>query len=467
MERMSNFTELPSDLQILISNYEPQFIILCEPSNWHLLIKQNFGLVFSTSISSAELCEFYREKCRRQKYIYGGVFYTVIRSREGVIMSCGTNVHGQLGCGNFSDRSIFEWVRENVSEIICGGYHIIIRLYNGRIMGCGCNKYGQLGLGDRKNRTVFEEIRGLPHDIFRIICGRNYTMIQLRDGKIMACGNNLDGQLGFGDTRDRTLFEEVGGLGLNISEITPGDENTFIRFADGNIMSCGWNKYGQLGHGDNINRTMFEKIQGLPKNIAHVYTTGLSTFIRLTSGKILSCGHNMYGQCGHGDRRDRAIFEEIDDIPRNILEITGSKCSTFIRLADGQILGCGMNKCGELGVGDKIRRTSFENVKLSQNVVEIIPHFSCTFIRLADGKIMSCGYNRYGQLGHGDKIEKCVFEEIRGLPAAVDEIVIGHNHTFIRLFDGRIMSCGQNGRGRLGHGDTIDRTVFEEIKNVK
>ena len=33
--------------------------------------------------------------------------------------------------------------------------------------------------------------------------------MKIEDGKIYSCGNNWYGQLGFGDTKDRSTFEEV------------------------------------------------------------------------------------------------------------------------------------------------------------------------------------------------------------------------------------------------------------------
>ena len=59
---MSFITDLPKDLQILISNYEPKFILVCDNTNWHFLIRQNFGLEFQEKIPSEELQVLYIEK---------------------------------------------------------------------------------------------------------------------------------------------------------------------------------------------------------------------------------------------------------------------------------------------------------------------------------------------------------------------------------------------------------------------
>ena len=77
-------------------------------------------------------------------------------------------------------------------------------------------------------------------------------------------------------------------------------------------MSCGYNEHGQLGHGDTLVRTTFEEIKGIPRNISEVVCGIANTFIRLTCGKILSCGYNVNGQLGHGDKINKSRFEEIE-----------------------------------------------------------------------------------------------------------------------------------------------------------
>ena len=125
---MSFLVDLPKELQIIISNYYPQFIILCDHSNWHLLIRENFKLEFSASVPSAELRSLYIEKYLEEKFIFCGAYHTFVRSRKGEIMSCGYNTHGQLGHGNDVDISSFKKINdlpESVaqSRLWCSSYN--------------------------------------------------------------------------------------------------------------------------------------------------------------------------------------------------------------------------------------------------------------------------------------------------------------------------------------------------------
>ena len=105
-------------------------------------------------------------------------------------------------------------------------------------MSRGHNKHGQLGQGDTKDKLQFEEIKGLPRNIAEVVCGYKHTFILCSDGKLLSCGNNINGQLGHGDTKNRSTFEYVRGIPANISEIACND-NTFIRLTNGRILSCG------------------------------------------------------------------------------------------------------------------------------------------------------------------------------------------------------------------------------------
>ena len=69
-------------------------------------------------------------------------------------------------------------------------------------------------------------------------------------------------------------------------------------------------------------------------------------------------------------------------------------------------------------------------------------------------------------MGHGDRRNRIIFTEITGIPQNIYEVICGSHNTFIRLTNGKIMSCGINSSGKLGRGDVLDRCVFEEI-NLK
>ena len=73
--------------------------------------------------------------------------------------------------------------------------------------------------------------------------------------------------------------------------------------------------------------------------------------IKRIDGQIIVCGNNTCGQLGLGHTKNISTFEEIKGLPNNIVEITCGYRHTIIRRANGQLMSCGNNNCGQLGLG--------------------------------------------------------------------------------------------------------------------
>ena len=86
------------------------------------------------------------------------------------------------------------------------------------------------------------------------------------------------------------VFKEVQGLSWVVSQVVCRRERTIIRLTDGRILNCGYNRYGYLGYVDSKTRTTFEEISGLPKNTAEIACCIYCTYIRLTDGRMVCCG---------------------------------------------------------------------------------------------------------------------------------------------------------------------------------
>ena len=87
--------------------------------------------------------------------------------------------------------------------------HSLILKSDGTLWGCGDNSYGQLGLGDTANRNTFTQITTNTDNIKSVCCGYYHTFILENDGTLWCCGRNNYGQLGLGDTTNRTTFTQV------------------------------------------------------------------------------------------------------------------------------------------------------------------------------------------------------------------------------------------------------------------
>ncbi|AYV80981.1 MAG: chromosome condensation regulator [Harvfovirus sp.] len=296
--------------------------------------------------------------------IISGSNSTIILLTDGTLMSRGSNTSGQLGHGDKISRHLFKKIEnmpKNVAEIAIGGSHTIIRLTDGTLMSCGTNNHGELGLDDFIHRSTFEQIRSLPKNIVQIVCGFDHTMIRLSDGTVMSCGCNSSGQLGLGDTLERKVFHKIPNIPKNVAEIYANLNQSIIKLTDGTLMISGRNCYNSFDATwfDNVT---FKEMYSIPKNIVEISCGFYNVIIKLSDGTLMGYGWNRYGQLGLGDQITRTTFVEIDTIPKNIEEISCGASHTIIKLTDGRLMSCGYNASGELGLKDTTDRYIFTEI---------------------------------------------------------------------------------------------------------
>ena len=291
--------------------------------------------------------------------------------------------------------------------------HSLILKNDGIVWSCGRDIYGQLGLGNTGNRSIFTQVTTNVDDIKSVYCGGYCTFILKNDGTLWGCGKNSNGQLGLGDTNDRNIFTQVTTNVDDIKEIYCGQNHTFILKNNGTLWGTGYNGYGQLGLGDTSNRNTFTEITNNTNDIKSVYCGSNHTFILKNNGTLWGTGHNGYGQLGLKDTDNRTTFTQViinaDDVK---LVDCGSE-HTLILENDGTLWGCGANGYGQLGLGNTASITTFTQITTNINdIKQVYCSYNYTFILENDGALWGCGYNGNGQLGLGDTTNRNTFTEI-------------------------------------------------------
>jgi len=88
--------------------------------------------------------------------------------------------------------------------------HTIVLSKSGEVFSWGGNDEGQLGHGDLKDRNEPELIKYFKNkEMVQIGCGYYYSLILSKTGIIYSCGKNEFGQLGHGDLINRNSPKEV------------------------------------------------------------------------------------------------------------------------------------------------------------------------------------------------------------------------------------------------------------------
>lgn len=164
--------------------------------------------------------------------------------------SWGSNGQGQLGSNNRTYRSSPVQVdNEEWTVISCAGNGVAAIKADGTLWTWGYNARGQLGQNDRVTRSSPTQVGSLMD--WSSVSATMYAgaCVAVRtDGSLWTWGPNPTGQLGQGDETDRSSPTQVGGL-LTWAKVSGGTRAGAAIKTDNSLWIWGNNGNGQLGQG--------------------------------------------------------------------------------------------------------------------------------------------------------------------------------------------------------------------------
>ncbi|KAH9625958.1 hypothetical protein KSS87_021872 [Heliosperma pusillum] len=162
-----------------------------------------------------------------------------------------------------------------IKGIACGGRHSAVITDAGALLAFGWGLYGQCGQGttdDVLSPACVSSLLGIR--IEAVAAGLWHSVCISADGDVYAFGGNQFGQLGTGSDQAETLprlLDAPSIENVNAKIISCGARHSAIVTENGKAYCWGWNKYGQLGLGDVIDRNIPSEVEiegRLAKNIA-------------------------------------------------------------------------------------------------------------------------------------------------------------------------------------------------------
>ena len=156
--------------------------------------------------------------------------------------------------------------RSEVLDIALGGRHTLILMKSGEVLACGHGRNGQLGVGEAiRQEQLKPHIVNFPRPLEPIdivAAGGLSSYAVSRRGLVFAWGCGKQGRLGLGDkylTKDcphPTIIPELSSIQTTgVIHIAAGTHHVHAMTASGALYSWGCNNAGQLGLGDTNNRS--------------------------------------------------------------------------------------------------------------------------------------------------------------------------------------------------------------------
>ncbi|XP_029438737.1 secretion-regulating guanine nucleotide exchange factor isoform X3 [Rhinatrema bivittatum] len=163
---------------------------------------------------------------------------------------------------------------------------------------------------------------------------------------------------------------------------------------------------------------------------------------------LLTWGANSYGQLGLGHKNDVLVPEELEDFPvclLSIRSITGGGGHSAITTAAGELFVCGQNKEGQLGLNHTrdVLRFTLCTALSSSHVVQVACGWDFTVMLTGDGQVLSCGCNSFGQLGLPWVSRSCqIPQQIEAFAEKVVHVAAGLRHALAATEGGLVFQWG-------------------------
>ncbi|XP_015792494.1 serine/threonine-protein kinase Nek8 [Tetranychus urticae] len=208
--------------------------------------------------------------------LVAGEGFSIFICKNGLVMSCGSAESCCLGYeteeNSYTPKIINELLGYNVQDITSGPRHVMIVTDEGKAMAWGRNIDGQLGIAEEsvtvKTPTPVNFAANIV--IKRVFTGPDATMFIDDRDVVWACGSNEYNKLGI---QEKSLIKKMNFSRIfapkvvkcikdKVESISLSHKNTLILLQNGSLLVLGLNETGRISKGSNI---VAEKINLLPK----------------------------------------------------------------------------------------------------------------------------------------------------------------------------------------------------------
>lgn len=246
-------------------------------------------------------------------------------------------------------------------------------------------------------------------------------------------------------------------------DVHTGGTSTCALGPDGRLWCWGTNAMGELGLGDTMERTTPEALDGndwaplcrsaAPTTHCAQIALGLTHACVIRGAGALYCwGSNALGELGLGMAGDPVLVPTRVEGTTAWIALGAGLAHTCGIQSDGSLWCWGRGNNGQLGTGDAMNRPTPTRVGMDSNWVQVVAGESHTCARKMDNTIWCWGANGYGQLGAAAASN--VPQRIAGTRTYTD-LAAGRWHVCAVANDGAMMCWGRNDSGQIGQALTV------------
>ena len=302
--------------------------------------------------------------------------------------------------------------------------------------------------------------------------GRAGVVVADPTTKLWSWGGNGYGELGLGNTTNRSSPVQVGAL-TTWSNVFGGTNCSFAIKTDGTLWAWGLNTSGQLGLGNTTNRSSPVQVGALTDwSDAKISSRLASTLAVKSNGTLWAWGSPFNGVLGLGDATNRSSPVQVGTLT-NWAEVSVGRENVLAVKTDGTLWSWGLNTQGQLGQGNTTSRSSPVQVGALTTWSKVAAIAGVGLATKTDGTLWSWGRNNYGQLGQGNLTDRSSPVQVGTLTnwskiaGGGGRYVSGNPfiyYAYIYGFfssiktDGTLWSWGLNTSGQLGIGHDASRS---------
>jgi alpha-tubulin suppressor-like RCC1 family protein len=290
-----------------------------------------------------------------------------------------------------------------------------------------------------------------------VIAVSDHTCVVTTGGGVKCWGDNSSGGLGDGTTTASSTPVDVAGLASGVTAIAAGDRYSCALTSGGGVRCWGYNEFGQLGDGTNMDSATPVDVAGLASGVKAIDARGEHTCALMTAGGVKCWGANINGQLGDGTTASSGVPVDVAGLTSGGSAITVGGEHTCAITSRGGLKCWGWNAKGQVGIGTTTDSNSPVDVPgLAGAVSAVAAGGRHTCALMTAGGVSCWGYNEFGQLGDGTTSDSPMPVAVAGLPRSVRAITTGGNFSCALKTDGAVMCWGNNGAGQLGDGTYTD-----------